>query len=62
MKTVFSPFYHEYVRYNPDSGHCITRNGRPVLSVIGTGTVSGKDYSIILIDGAYDDRCTMQLY
>lgn len=61
MKTVFSPFFYEYIRFDAGSGFPTLHNGRSALALTGTGTVSGKEYSIYLIDGEYDDRCTMQL-
>lgn len=61
METVFSPFYYEYIRFDLRDGRATIHNGRPAVSVLGTGTVSGKDYAVMLIEGKYDDRCTIQL-
>lgn len=58
MESVFSQFYYEPIRYNPDDGRHETINGHDVYTVTGTGAVSGRDYSLVLVDGALDERRT----
>lgn len=57
-KAAFSEMRHEYIMYDPRNMRREDRNGREVCSVPGTGSVSGRDYLLVLVDGRVDDLHT----
>ena len=58
METVFSEFYYEYIKYDPRAARHEDQDGHDVCFVPGVGTCSGRDYSLVLVDGRIDDRRT----
>ena len=58
METVFSSMYWEYIHFDPRDARHEIKNGHDVCSVPGTGSVSGRDYVLVLVDGRIDDMRT----
>lgn len=57
-KIAFSNLHHEYIIYDVRNERHEDRNGRDICSVPGTGSVSGRDYNLVLVDGRVDDLHT----